>query len=348
MGRIIEGVWDCSYCGANKIRGSLRECPNCGHPRDKDITFYIDNPKNYVDTPINKNPDWLCPHCDCLNSDNDTVCKGCGASRDGSKNYFENKIEREAKQAEWQQLTKTPEPERPQKSINWKKIAAIAGISIAVLAVIAIFLAVFLPKTHTGTVTDISWNRTMEIEEYKTVAESDWTIPSGGRMLYSREEIRSYTQVLDHYETKTRTVQVLDHYEDYVSGHRDLGNGYFEEIISQRPVYVTKTETYEEPVYKSVPIFDTKYYYEIERWVHQSYKYTSGKDDTPYWSDYTCAENERFGVKSEKYSIAVSQDDKTYHCDMDYEVWKTLSIGQTITVKIHFGNHAEVITERNK
>ena len=40
MGRIIEGVWDCVYCGATKIRGGLRECPQCGHPRDENVEFY--------------------------------------------------------------------------------------------------------------------------------------------------------------------------------------------------------------------------------------------------------------------------------------------------------------------
>lgn len=48
MGKIIEGVWDCVYCGAKKVRGGLRECPQCGHPRDENVTFYIDNPKNYI------------------------------------------------------------------------------------------------------------------------------------------------------------------------------------------------------------------------------------------------------------------------------------------------------------
>lgn len=72
MGRIIEGVWDCAYCGAKKVRGSLRDCPQCGHPRDNNVTFYIDNPKNYVydeeeAARARIGPDWVCPACECLN-----------------------------------------------------------------------------------------------------------------------------------------------------------------------------------------------------------------------------------------------------------------------------------------
>ena len=40
MGKIIEGVWDCAYCGTDKIRGAIRKCPNCGRQRDDNIKFY--------------------------------------------------------------------------------------------------------------------------------------------------------------------------------------------------------------------------------------------------------------------------------------------------------------------
>ena len=102
MGRLIEGVWDCPYCGSERIRGSIRECPTCGRQRDQDISFYIADPKNYVDQKtaetISRNPDWLCSYCDGLNDDNVNECHHCGASREGSeKNYFEHKDEVEAR-----------------------------------------------------------------------------------------------------------------------------------------------------------------------------------------------------------------------------------------------------------
>lgn len=48
MGKIVVGRWDCSYCGTKGIRGSERECPNCGRPRGEDVKFYVDDPKDYV------------------------------------------------------------------------------------------------------------------------------------------------------------------------------------------------------------------------------------------------------------------------------------------------------------
>ena len=104
MGRIIEGVWDCAYCGSTKIRGKLRVCPVCSRQRDDNIKFYLDDPTNYVSDEeaknISRNPDWLCSHCDALNSDNEQKCHECGADRSGSeKNYFENRAEIDARRS---------------------------------------------------------------------------------------------------------------------------------------------------------------------------------------------------------------------------------------------------------
>lgn len=48
MGKILEGRWDCSYCGTKGILGRHRECPNCGRPRGEDVKFYLPSSKDYV------------------------------------------------------------------------------------------------------------------------------------------------------------------------------------------------------------------------------------------------------------------------------------------------------------
>ena len=208
----------------------------------------------------------------------------------------------------------------------------------------------FTPREVSGTVVGMRWSRSVEIEEYKTVRESGWSIPSGGREISRSEEIHHYNSVISHYETKTRTYteQVLDHYEEYVSSYRDLGNGYFEEITSQRPVYrtETRTETYEEPVYVQVPVYETKYVYDIDKWVHQSYKDTSGNDKSPYWSDYECKANERMGSKIEVFSVSVelgNSDTETY--SLSYDQWESLEIGQEVKLKAYVTGSAELIIE---
>lgn len=408
MGRIIEGVWDCKYCGTDKIRGSVYKCPNCGRQRDNDVTFYIDNPKNYIskeeEEKLNKNPDWLCSFCDALNSDDNDKCYNCGASKaDSEMNYFQNKekqaeaererlLEREKANASYdrngrertwdtdeeienevEKLNKTDTPatynsveeeiaslinedykdeykaskKKYKNQISRKFIGITAGILIAIMAIVGV-VWLCLPKTQNVTVQSFKWERVLEIEEYKTVQESGWSVPDGGRVYDEKTEIRSYNKVLDHYETKTRTYteQVIDHYEDYVSGHRDLGNGRFEEIISQRPVYrtETKTETYQEPVYRQDPVYDTKYYYEIERWIHKEDLKTSGKDQNPIWKEYEYKEKEREGSKSEKYTVIVkTKKEKIKEYDLEYDEWITLKQGQKIKLKTYINGKAKLI-----
>ena len=410
MGRIIEGVWDCKYCGADKIRGSVYKCPNCGRQRDNDVTFYIDNPKNYIskeaEEKLNKNPDWLCSFCDALNSDDNETCYNCGASKEDSEaNYFENK-ERQAKieqerllerekanasydrdgrerswdteeeiESEVERLSNVDVPitydsiedelndiveeshredyyrnERRQKKLFSKKLLGITAGVLAVILAITGLVYLFTPKIEEVTIQSFEWERNIEVEEYKTVKEDDWSVPAGGRVYDERTEIKTYVSVIDHYETKTRTYteQVLDHYEEYVSGYRDLGNGHFEEITSQRPVYrtETRTETYEEPVYRQDPVYATKYYYEIERWLHKENLKTSGKDQNPYWYEYTYKEKEREGSKSEKYSVVVkTEKDKIKTYDLKYDEWVSLKKGQTLKLKVHIGGNAEIVFE---
>ena len=371
MGKIIEGVWDCVYCGAKKVRGGLRECPQCGHPRDENVTFYIDNPKNYVydekaAAKARAGPDWLCPSCDCLNPADTNVCIGCGTVKDAdTKNYFQNQTEKHIAKHKTYTQEETdyqafhPDFENPitnekpkKQTINWRKICKIGIPIVLVIALIIGVISLFIPREISGTVTSMSWERSVEIEEYKTVRESDWSIPPGGRKISQSEEIHHYNQVLDHYETKTRTYteQVLDHYEEYVSGYRDLGNGHFEEITSQRPVYrtETRTETYQEPVYVNIPVYQTKYVYDIEKWVHQSYKKTSANDKNPYWSDYKCKENEREGVRNETYTIIVKDEDgESKDYTLPFSQWNILNAGQSVKLKASIFGDAELILKED-
>lgn len=375
MGKIIEGVWDCRYCGAKKVRGGLRECPQCGHPRDEGVTFYIDNPQNYVydeakAAKARRGPDWACPACNCFNSADDQICIGCGTPRDSdAKDYFQTQeVLHAAEQRTYQREERawqayhpeyTPpvkEPEatymslKQKKAIPWRKILVPTLSALLILALIVGLVSCIVPHEVSGTVMEMEWSRSIEIEEYKTVRESGWSIPSGGRKVSQSEEIHHYDQVLDHYETKTRThtEQVLDHYEEYVSGYRDLGNGHFEEITSQRPVYRTETriETYQEPVYKQVPVYRTKYVYDIDKWVHKSYEKTSGTNKAPYWSEYKCQDKEREGTRSETYSITVQNTKgKSNEYTLSFAQWNTLTVGQTVHMKANAFGHAELIFE---
>lgn len=339
MGKIFMGYWDCPYCGTKKNMGDVRNCPNCGKPRGDDVKFYMDSTSEEVKgaDSINKNPDWLCSYCGSINSDSQVTCPSCGHFRDESDaNYFENQKKREKKYNgtptyKEQQLPVKQASAAPRKNKRWIIMAAIA-------AMLLLLAAVFIPKTKTITIESLPWERTVAIEEYRTVQESSWDLPDGAWNVSERNEIRSYSQVLDHYETKTRQVseQVFDGYDTSYS-YRDLGNGMFEQIENRTPRYRTEyhTETYEDPVYISVPVYDTKYYYSIERWVYDHDEVAKGDDGRAYFPEYTFRDGiTRDGGRTERYWI-VDTNGKKY--PVEYELWSNLTIGQTVKVKLSLG-----------
>ena len=139
--------------------------------------------------------------------------------------------------------------------------------------------------------------------------ESGWTLPSGAELTGTRNEIHHYDQVLDHYENRQvpRTRQVYDH-DEYTL--EDNGNGTFSSVA--HPVYRTETyyETVREPVYRPVPRYAEKYYYNIWRWTPSRDVTASGNDHEAYWPEVTLAENEREGKRSEKYTFTVENTKK--------------------------------------
>ena len=388
--RLVEGFWDCPYCGRKRISGLKREC-SCGAERGEDVKFYMDG-VHYVDEEvaktISKNPDWLCSYCGALVSDNEDTCHNCGASKSESEmNYFQNRAKKEKKEQEEKQenqnqysedllddtekklgqlndrISQTNStiqkyrreidyPERYDENkpaITFKEILKYSAIAIVLFAVVLGLFYLFVPKPISGTVDGFQWERSLEVEIYKAVEESDWSIPSGGRLLYQKQEVRSYRQVLDHYETKTKTYteQVFDHYETYYT-YKDNGNGTFTEQSHQRPVYrtETRTETYQEPVYRNEPVYDTKYYYEIERWVHKETLNSSGTDQTPYYAEYNYKENEREGFKTSDYTILVTDEKgKQHEYDVEYDLWKSLVAGQEVKLKVDIFGHATLDLE---
>lgn len=355
-GRIVEGLWDCQYCGADKIGGLQKHCPQCGHPQSKDLKFYLGEQKRYLSdeelAERSTEPDWLCEYCNSLNNSKFVYCKNCGAPRTAeNKDYFQMHEENK-------EIVSTPaedDVKNDSENIPWfkKKSFKIFAISFAAILAIGLLIcglvAIFAPKEYVGVVNEKSWERDVVIEEYRTVEESAWDrVPAGGRLLYSNDEIRSYQSILSHYETKTREVaeQVLDGYDTHTY-YTDNGDGTFTEHTQEIPRYKTvyRTETYEEPVYISVPVYDTKYYYEIERWMYDRTEESEGVNNEPYWPEYVMADNERVGSEEETYVINfyVEEKDKSYSytCE-DKAEWDIYSINEEKVLTVSGGKIVEI------
>lgn len=389
--KIIEGLWDCPFCDADKIGGLQKHCPNCGHPQSKDTMFYMGTKKRYLAdeeiSTVGTEPDWACDYCSSLNNAKFIYCTNCGGERTKeTKDYFdlhttqetkeeslfentyayendyssetENELYEETENTLSLTLNEIEDMDTENKSnnfsvilnkINFLMVGKCIGAFALVFLLIAGLIYFFTPREYDAIITEKTWERDVVIEEYRTVEESAWdNVPSGGRLLYSSEEIRSYNTVLSHYETKTRQVaeQVFDGYDTHTY-YTDNGNGTFTEHTSQTPRYRTeyRTETYQDPVYVNVPVYDTKYYYEIERWVYDRTEESSGSNSTPFWPEYEITENERPVSKIESYVLVfyVPDKEKTYSYDCsDMDEWDSYQANESKTIVLNGGRIVEI------
>lgn len=342
MGRIIKGYWDCPSCGTEGIEGSQRECPGCGKARGDDVKFYMKDPHDYLSeedaAKASREADWYCSFCNSLNPASATECQSCGSSKeDSEKNYHdlqkESAEKKEKLDAKWNQ----PAPEKPKKGGLGKKIL----IALGILLLIGI-ISNLIPKNVDAEIASIGWERNISIEQWTDVQESDWELPPTANLHEKKQEIHHTEQVIDHYEDvaveKTREVQ--DGY-DISYEQKDLGNGNFEEIEIKTPRYVTETytEIEKQPVYREDPVYKTKYYYDIWKWVPTRSVATNGTDHNAKWGDVTLASDEQEGEKTELYTITVkSKKGKTETYSLDESSWNTVNVGDSVIVKTKGGN----------
>lgn len=388
---IIRGYWACPYCESHDIDGLVDECPNCGRHKPTDTKYYMklgSNGKARAEDRLTgkelekagiseeecdgEHKEWVCSYCDSLNNWADAFCKSCNSPREEStKEYGATDASPEDTESMVDDLTEHLRnmPEKPLKPSLWTKVRnvftnrkkEILG-SMAALAAIGLGAFLFWPIQEVQTATDFSWDRSIVIEEEKTVKESGWSVPFGGRVYDERSEFHHYEQVLDHYETVTeqKSRQVLDHYEtktvqksrtvvvDYEVSYTDNGNGTFSEHrtpvygteyytdTEEEPVYRTEyyEESHQEPVYRDEPVYQTKYYYELDKWFSEYTSDSAGRDKNPYWNtDYTLQERERDLLRYENYYVYYTDEDGDQErVSTAYDEWMQIDYGDQIIV----------------
>lgn len=329
----------------------------------------------------NAGPDWVCSHCNADNRGDANFCGTCGAEKGSSsshqvKDYSFANVPRSAAAAtphfhvnddndvhyadsaptsmstrdtaDYSAYQPNEDPyDPPQKKFTLPRIGlphiglGVLFLIIAVLGLMFLSWATFHTtevKTH---VTHFDWNRTVFIDQYRTVEEGDWSMPMGGRLERTESHINHYDKVFDHNETKHRSVRDGD--EDYACGEQDDGNGFFTEKMCSRPKY--KDETYDDPVYRDVPVYEPWYVYLIERWVLERTVATSGasQNPAPQWGVVTlqCANLAQIGCehedhREENYSVTFRDSDgKLYPMPVNFADWSQYNADSEYTLVLN-------------
>lgn len=177
-------------------------------------------------------------------------------------------------------------------------------------------------KIITGTtkIDSLEWRAIAEIQEWKSCDESGWEVPEGAIVYKQQEEIKSYETI--GYETKYR----VEKYQELV--------GYY--LPTWRPRYETRTRKvpYQEAIKE--PVYATKYYYTINRWVHLknvllAYGYDHDYDHPEY--EYVCLENERVNNVEYTYWFSFEFDGRCIYQTTNKDQWENLQVGQEISVE---------------
>lgn len=243
-----------------------------------------------------------------------------------------------------------------------RRIAAYICVLVAVtiLATGAI-LWLTTEKTYNLTIDELRWKRSVEVEVYKTVQESDWSIPAGARNISTNWEIRSYHKEFSHYETVNYTESVP--YTDtesytYQCGGRSVsnGNGTFSYVsdtctgIRSVTRYKTVMRSREEARYKDVPDYATKYYFDIDKWTAHKTFISNGVNNDPadpnMPSMSSCDIAPRVigtlcsnPVRS-YYEVALTSDkDRKYTQPVNFVTWLALDPGDSIVGHFRIGGH---------
>lgn len=211
----------------------------------------------------------------------------------------------------WKTVVKTVKSAPP---VLW---AWLGGATVVLLAVWMVFF--FFLNTHPVrvSVTDFSWERKTEIEEYRQLREGDWDHPGDAYNIDTSWRVHHYRQVYQYtrrYECGT----------------------------------TASPRTCSDDVYSSEPVYATWYDYNIDRWVTDHWLVASGTDKSPYWAELPTnlniaktLGNEREGNSHpEKYVVHTN---KGYNIKVSLAKYMALKPGSQGTANVNRQNDVRSI-----
>jgi hypothetical protein len=364
--------WNCGHCGQAN-RGNATVCRDCNQPRSGDDTVepvreYVSGTETHgvtftsdeelAENKLVAREQWT-DKLSVLNNEpvsqprsvqlgKELPRSGADVAADNADGYDVYSAEKQSKvSAALSGIT----DRLPPGVTRWlkPKVAAIAAVIVLLLGGgtfggKAIYANYYATETVNLTVQSLTWQRGVEVERFTTLTEEDWDVPSDGRVISQRREVRFYREVHDHYETRYRTrterVRTGSHSERYVCGSRTVnkGDGTFEteDTYCTRTVDDYETRSYQEPyqveITRKEPVYDTKYRYEVDRWVTDRYETASGTTDPRWPTPKVSGPRQRVGdERQENYNVVLidAQGRDTEH-DVRFDVWSRLSIGEAI------------------
>lgn len=330
---IRVGRWDCESCGHIGNIGHETRCSQCGSPRPKNVRFYLpEDAETVTDTELIKKAkagaDWVCSYCNAHNKADVGICASCGNDRnetDGDENLERKEYRLGEIPTDGKQKIVTAPVKKPSSG----KFKYILGGIVMIIATF-IILSMFQSDTQVE-VTGFEWKISHEPEYHRLVTEENWNAPQDAQNIERFKAIHHYDKIPDGFETKIRTVKKQVGTKKEKTGTIDLGNGMFEDVYEDVPVYKNVEEKYKVERFREEPVYRDKYRYKVLRWVRGQPFVAAGNDHQPIDPVINTTEEFRIKYKDEHYYILVKdQKGETHKEEVSKQFWQQTQVGQNI------------------
>jgi ribosomal protein L40E len=285
-------IWECAFCNTQNP-GPIKSCTGCGAPQPDDVEFLrVDEEEfNFIKDEAlirmaKAGPDIHCPFCGTRNPSTAELCSKCGGEIGmGGKARETGKAVRTVSEAHERKPAPITQPKK-KRSKGCVILGAIGGL--AILAGLIVLLVMLL-KTDTvyGTVSGVSWERSIVIEAFMPVTKSDWwdEVPDDAEVISCEQEYRYTSEDPEPNSTEVCSEERVE----------DTGTGVGE---------VVQDCTYE--------VYDDFCEYTVMEWAEVETVTETGSDLDPYWPSISLTTDQREGDRSESYAITFDADGKDY------------------------------------
>ena len=327
-------IWTCPNCNTRNP-GPVKTCQSCGSPQPKDVEFEQASQEDLLKDAeeIRKaraGADIHCPYCGTRNPAGSVTCSQChGDLREGKKRTsgrvvgaFRNKAAEKIKCpacGAWNDpdAAKCAECGSRLGRVSEKKTQAAGGKALSnsakiVMAVVGLAIAgglcflvsrVFKRDTLGGTVKDVNWQRSMQVEQYQIVELEDWwdEIPQSAEVIYCEEAYRyTSSDPVDNSVEVCGTPYTIDQGSGYAEVVQDCEYQVYEEYCS----------------------------YQTEAWIAVDTITSSGSSLQASWPNISAGSNQRTGSRSEEYVILFETNDGIKRfVTSDYTLFQRCTIG---------------------
>jgi hypothetical protein len=214
-------------------------------------------------------------------------------------------------------------------SSNFGPVLGIIGIVIAFCVIIWFFWFMFFRTVeHDASIGQMRWERQIEIEQFRTIQDRDWRgqEPDDARIYDERREIHHYDRVLDHYRP-----------EFYNCGTYDKPQTCYRQVA----------------VYRDEPVYRTRYYYEVDRWVTDYWVTAKSVELQPFWPELPDGLDTRKILGNRRQGDAKKQhyemDVHCHECDpsvieLNHNSWNDYKPGQKVIAYVTVTGHVRGVS----